>query len=95
MKLVRKKRPDWNFKFYEYPPFEPGHLAPGFFHKTKDNLYRVFIDDGRAGQGEYSFPDVWIGRRFFDNDGNRFWHTVEAELRAEKLVFDRGEYVFR
>lgn len=78
--MKRKKGPDWVFEWNE--DFQR------FTHETALSVYFVVID---KGDGEYHFPDVWIGRLSSDRSAV---FTDERRLGATELRFGRGRYVF-
>ena len=87
MKLLIRHDRSWEFHWHASLGWRGEDFPEGWYHLTKDNLYRAFIDGGRYG-------DVWIGR-LYNNGAGAFWGTVEAELRATNLRFGRGIYRFR
>lgn len=63
----------WDDKFYN-----------AFIHETKKgNIYRLFIDY------ESNYPDIWIGRLFLEDNGDRHWCTWENTIKADWFKFGR------
>lgn len=73
----------WRFN-YEKPFLE----RPGYYYRTKKNVYCLFIDINEFG------IDIWIGREFFiDGNSSKIgWYTVEKELQATHAVLSRGVF---
>lgn len=84
MKVLLHNGSLWDFK---PDTTNPSHLL----HKTKKSVYRLFIDFDYNGD-----IDIWIGKFMIEVSTDRaYWVTCEAEIRADKIFFLRGEFVFK
>ena len=71
IKLHRKNAPTWLFEW------DDDHC--GMVHKTKNNVYRLFMD------GVIDAKPVWIGRLL--KLERHIWVTWEKEIKADYIDF--------
>lgn len=86
MKVYLKTGKVWDFKWdkdYE-----------GLIHKTKHNIYRIFVDKGNSNNNEGAF-NIWIGRQFDMPNGEKDWITWGDELKVDYINFSKGNVVFK
>ena len=60
----------------------------GYYCKLRKYLYRLFIEP-------QELKPIWIAIGYKQSDGSIAWCTWERELKATKVIFSNGEFVFK
>jgi len=87
MRVYRKNKVTWEFKWLDTLFWNGGALPEGWYYLGRKHIYRIMIEGDRSKQ-------IWIAQLVPNGDGY-FLVTVEGILCATKIEMLFGEYKFK